>query len=149
MKLAEATSLLEFLNAEKVATVALPIDTKGTLHIATMHYVHMLDPLRLYFITRIESEKCRLLKTGAELPAACNVGTYVETTFTLQMRGTAKMLDKDAPENSTAQEAYFSKRKDLNRNIVGPQSVLIAFTPDWARYTEFAKGWGTTLLELT
>lgn len=145
MKIAGAPKLLDFLGAEKVATLAVPIDANGTLHIATMNYVHLLDPLRFYFMTSSKSEKCRLMNVQP-VAAACNVGTYVGTPFTLQMRGIARILDKT--QESEVLEAYFAKRGDKNRNVEGPDSVLVEFTPDWARYTEFSKGWGTTRLEL-
>lgn len=147
MKLENATELLKFLDEEKTATLALPIDEDGTLHIATMNYVHMLDPFCFYFMTSDKSEKCTLLNQKAEVVAACNVGTYVGVPFTLQMRGVATILDK--AEQEEVMDAYYAKRGDTNRNVEGPHSVLVAFRPNWARFTEFAKGWDTTLLDLS
>jgi uncharacterized protein YhbP (UPF0306 family) len=147
MKLSNATDLAHFLDDEKVATLALPIDTDGTLHIATMNYVHMMEPFCFYFMTSDQSEKCTLLKHASEVTAACNVGTYTGTPFTLQMRGVAAILDK--AEQDAVLDAYYTKRGDTNRNVEGPHSVLVAFRPNWARFTDFSKGWNTTLLDLS
>jgi nitroimidazol reductase NimA-like FMN-containing flavoprotein (pyridoxamine 5'-phosphate oxidase superfamily) len=67
MKLQNATELKAFLDAEKVATLALPIDEDGTIHIATMNYVHLLDPFCFYFMTSDKSEKCTLLNRKTEV----------------------------------------------------------------------------------
>lgn len=146
MKLAQAAKLLEFLNNEKVATLAVSIDKSGTLHIATMHYAHRLQPFCFYFVTDGRSEKCRLLKTQPEIVAACNVGTYIGTPFTLQMRGTARILDMAKSEDML--KLYFEKRQSKNKNVEGLHSLLVEFAPNWARFTDYAKGWDTTILEL-
>lgn len=146
MKLTEATKLLEFLDGEKVATLAVPIDSSGTLHIATMNCVHRLKPFCFYFVTDGRSEKCKLLKTQPDVVAACSAGTYVGTPFTLQMRGKARILDTSQSEDVL--DMYFAKRGSKNKNVEGPNSVLIEFAPNWARFTDYAKGWDTTMLEL-
>ena len=147
MKLQGATGLMDFLDTEKVATLALPINTNGTLHIATMNYAHVAEPFCFYFMTSDKSEKCALLKQTNEVVAACNVGTYSGTLFTLQMRGVATILDED--KQGAILDAYYAKRGDKNRNVEGPHSVLISFRPNWARFTDFSKGWNTTLLDLS
>lgn len=146
MKISENPKLLEYLDDEKVATLAVPINKNGTLHIATMHYVHRLEPFCFYFVTDGRSEKCRLLKAQPEVVAACNIGTYIGTPFTLQMRGKARILD--IAQSEDVLNLYFEKRQSKNKNVEGPNSVLIEFAPDWARFTDFAKGWDTTMLEL-
>lgn len=143
--LSSEPELAKFLAAEKVATLAVPVDDSGTLHIATMNYAHVTDPLRFYFITSSKSEKCRLLNNGP-VTAACSVGTYYGTPFTVQMRGTARILDK--AEHPELLDVYFAKRGDTNRNVEGLDSVLMEFVPDWARFTDYSKGWGTTMLEV-
>lgn len=146
MKITEVPKLLEFLDGEKVATLAVPIDGSGTLHIATMHYVHRLKPFCFYFVTDKRSEKCRLLNERPEVVAACNVGTYIGTPFTLQMRGKARIIDM--AQSMDALQLYFAKRQSKNKNVEGPNSVLIEFAPNWARFTDYAKGWDTTMLKL-
>lgn len=145
VKLADAPELEAFLTAERVATLAVPVDGQGTLHIATMNYVHTAEPLRFYFITSSKSEKCRLMNDGP-VRAACSTGTYYGTPFTLQMRGEARLLERES--HQAVLDAYFAKRGDTNRNVEGPSSVLLEFTPDWARFTDYAKGWDSTMLEV-
>lgn len=146
MKLEDAAALSAYLDEEKVATVALPIDTDGTLHIATMNYSHATQPLRFYFVTSNQSEKCQLLNEAKELVAACNVGTYYGAPFTLQMRGTVRLIEKS--DNPEIVAAYLAKRNTSNKNIEGETSVLLEFEPTWARFTDFSKGWDTTPLDL-
>ena len=147
MTLSDYPTLQAFLEHEAAGTIAVPIDDAGTLHIATMHYVHMTDPLRFYFATSSKSEKCRLLNEQPEVIAACSVGTYVGTPFTLQMRGHARLLQMaDHPDII---EKYFTKRQSSNKNVEGSDSVLVEFTPNWARFTDFSKGWDTTMLDLS
>lgn len=145
VKLSAAPKLLEFLGTEKVANLAVPVDTAGMLHIATMIYMHTAEPLRFYFMTSNKSEKCRLVNERP-ISAACNVGTYYGTPFTLQMRGTAQLLDKT--KHADKLEAYMHKRGISNKNVEGSDSVLLEFVPTWARFTDYAKGWGTTKLEV-
>lgn len=145
MKLSAVPKLLVFLGTEKVANLAVPVDTAGTIHIATMVYLHKAEPLRFYFMTSNKSEKCRLLGERP-ISAACNVGTYYGTPFTLQMRGTAQLLDKT--KHADVHEAYMLKRGTSNKNVEGPDSVLLEFVPAWARFTDYAKGWDTTMLEI-
>ncbi len=147
IRLSDTTRLLEFLSQEKVATLAVPVDEAGTLHIATMNYVHLLNPLRFYFMTSDQSEKCRLMNVRPEIVAACSVGTYSGTPFTLQMRGQARILDTAG--QAQLLDTYYAKRGDTNRNVEGPHSVLVEFKPNWARFTDYSKGWDTTMLDLT
>jgi len=146
IKLNESAGLPEFLAKEEVATLAVPIDDSGTLHIATMNYAHMTDPLRFYFMTSDQSEKARLMVVRPEVVAACNVGTYTGTPFTLQIRGRARILDKT--EHPELLDVYFEKRGDTSRNIEGPHSVLVEFEPEWARFIDFSRGWDQTMLDL-
>jgi uncharacterized protein YhbP (UPF0306 family) len=146
IKFADHAGLQQFLNTESVATLAVPVDKAGTLHIATMNYLHLENPLSFYFMTSSKSEKCQLLNIQPSVIAACNVGTYKGTPFTVQMRGTARLLNKT--EQADVLDAYYRKRETNNKNVEGPDSVLLAFTPSWARFTDFSKGWDTTMLEL-
>ena len=146
MKLREATQLQAFLQEEMVANLAVPVDEDGTLHIATMNYVHLIDPLRFYFMTSDLSEKARLMSAKPEVTAACNVGSYIGTPFTLQMRGVSRILDK--AKLPDVLDAYFEKRGDTNRNVEGPHTVMVEFVPNWARFTDFSKDWEQTVLEL-
>ena len=146
MKLADEPGLVQFLDDTIVATLAVQIDTDGTLHIATLHYVHQTNPLSLYFVTDGNSEKCKLMRKGGEVKAACTVGTVVDVLFGLQMRGTASILP--VADNPDILDKYFTKRKSTNRNVEGEDAVIVRFVPNWARYTDYRKGWDATMLDL-
>jgi general stress protein 26 len=141
--------LAEFLNREPVAVVSVSIDEIGTPHAATLGYWHKSDPLSFFFVTNKNSQKCRLLNQKKELPAACVVGTYMGTEFTLQMRGTLRVLDKDnyREEIDRYCEKRGKRREEL-KDLADPDGVLLRFTPNWARYVDFSQGWGQHFLEL-
>jgi uncharacterized protein YhbP (UPF0306 family) len=147
MKLVDAEGLRNFLNTSIVATLAVPVDTDGTLHIATLHYFHQEEPLTFWFVTQRGSEKCKLLTQQDSVKAACTIGTVPGLPYNVQMRGEAKLLE--LADNPEIMELYYQKRGSKNRNVEGEGAVIVQFTPDWARFNDFAKGWGSTMLELT
>src|ERR1051326_8653878 len=84
--------LQAFLHEVMEATFATVIDDEGTVHAATMLCACLDKPLRFYFVTDPNSEKCRKLKDGAQQKAACVAGTVSDTAFTVQMRGFAQIV---------------------------------------------------------
>lgn len=137
--------LSKFLEEQPVAVVAVPVDEQGTIHAATLHFWHKPDPLTFFFVTGKNTEKCQLLNIKKELPAACVIGTYRGTEFSLQMRGVLRILDKEQFQEDT--DRYI---KSVNRrnDIDNPDNLLLGFTPDWARYTDLAKGYDRHFLKL-
>lgn len=143
---ADLPELARFLDDQPVAVISIPIDENGTPHAATLGYWHKMDPLSFFFITSKNSQKCQLLKDKGELPAACVVGTYMGTAFSLQMRGTVKILDQD---NHQAEiDSFCNKRGKSREELVNSDSVLLCFMPNWARYIDFSQGWGQHFLDL-
>lgn len=138
--------LAEFLNHQPVAVVSLPINEDGVLHSATLGYWHTTDPLTFFFVTSKNSEKCQLLNVKKELPATCVVGTYMGTDFTLQMRGTLRILDQSQYQKEI--DSFCEKRGKSRDYIIKPDSVLLGFTPNWARYTDYSQGWDHHMLQL-
>lgn len=145
--LKDCATLLAFLNKEPAATIAVPIDEQGAIHTAALLYWHAPDPLRFYFVTSKETEKCKLLAQKGELPAACVVGTNRGTDCSLQMRGRLKIVDKTAHQAEI--DAYYQKRGNHHDDIIDPVNVLLEFTPNWARYTDYTKGYERRMLKLT
>lgn len=144
-RLKEIKGLNAFLHTQTAATVGLAIDEQGTLHVAALLYWHSEDPLKFYFITGKNTEKCRLLKDGGVQKAGCVVGTVKGVEFTLQMRGVVQIVPKE--QYAGVIEAYTQKRGD-NHDIDNPDYVLLEFTPDWARYTDYSQDWTPHLLDL-
>lgn len=146
MTLAEYPTLDAFLQKCLAATIAVPIDQEGTIHAASLLYWNKSEPLELYFVTSRSSEKFQLLEHEAEIRCAAVVGTEKHTPFSLQMRGTIKEVDPTS--YSSELEAYYEKRGNHDDDISSPDSCLLKFTPDWARFTDYSKGYDKKFLEL-
>lgn len=144
--LAKTPDLAKFLDEQPVAVISLPIDQNATPHAATLGYWHRSEPFSFFFITNKNSQKCQLLKDKNELPAACVVGTYMDTAFTLQMRGTITILDNGQHQSEI--DSFCKKRGKSREQLVNPDSVLLCFTPNWARYIDFSQGWDQHFLDL-
>lgn len=144
--LASYPTLVSFLDKEPVATAALPIDDQGTIHAATMRFWHAPQPLKFYFVTDEDTQKCTLLKNGATAKGACVVGTYRGTGFTLQMRGMFEIADTQMHENEIT--SYYAKRGNRNEDIDEDGTILLMFTPSWARFTDYSKGYGHFMLTI-
>lgn len=138
--------LRDFFKKEQVATLAVPIDREGSIHIATMRCMTLLDPLKIYFVTGSSSEKCALLRTGELIKTACEVGGYKGTEMYAQMRGTARLWRLD--EQPEIVKMYFEKRGEPNLKNEGDDSVLLELTPDYLKYTDYAQGWDKHLVKL-
>lgn len=135
----------EFLSKELVATLALAVDKEGTIHIASLGYWHAGNPLKFYFVTSKDTEKCILLLDGSVQKSACVVGTVKGVNFTLQMRGMTQIVDKDTHKNITD---AFTKKRGNNSGVDKPETVLLEFTPTWARYVDYSKSWQPEFLDL-
>lgn len=144
LPLKQYPALKSFLSQHKSATVAVPIDDNGTLHAAALLYWHDERTLEFYFVTSSETEKMTLLNKRQSLAAACVVGTEAGTPFTLQMRGKLSIMD-EAPKKVL--EEYYTKRGDRD-DINEPRNVLVRFTPEWARFKDYSKGYDPYYLEL-
>lgn len=137
VQLTNHPTLKAFLQQEPVATIAVPIDDKGTIHAATLLYWNSEEPLRFYFVTNRDSEKVKLLKTQSELQCACVVGTYKGTPFTLQMHGTLRGVTPD----DAIRTAYYAKTDNHYDDIADDKNMCIMFTPTWARFTDYSQGY--------
>ena len=146
-KLSEYPKLVAFLHNQEAATLAVPIDDKGTIHIASLLFWNCQEPFRFYFVTSRETEKCRLLKAALSVAAACTVGTIKEVEMTLQMRGELQIVEPEGFEDVL--DAYYEKRGDRHDDIDDPINALLEFTPTWARFTDYGLGYDRFTLDLT
>jgi uncharacterized protein YhbP (UPF0306 family) len=144
-RLADYPALQEFIHTEFAATIAVPIDTNGTLHAAALGFVYTPDPLRFYFVTGRDTEKCTLLKTQAEIPCAAVLGTVKDVAFTVQLRGTLREEEHPDP---ALMDRYYQKKGNRYDDIDDPANLCLVFTPTWARFTDYAKGYQHFMLEL-
>ena len=147
VKLSDHPHLRSFLQAEKAATLAVPIDDAGSIHAASLLYAHDENPLRLYFVTGKSTEKYTLLHSKDSIPAALVIGTERGTPFTIQLRGSLSAVD---PATHTAIVAmYYRKRGNRGDDIANPTNSLLMFTPNWGRFTDYKEGYDQYRLDLS
>lgn len=139
VKLTDYEPLRLFLQTATTATLAVPIDDIGTIHAASLLFVHEEIPFRLYFITGKLTEKYTLLRTKDTIPAALVIGTEKGTSFTLQLRGSLSSIDPNV--HTEILNNYYTKRGNRGDDIDNPANVLLVFTPSWGRFTDYAKGY--------
>jgi general stress protein 26 len=147
VKLSGQQRLRSFLHEAKAATLAVPINDAGTIHAASLLYVHDDDPLKFYFISSKSTEKYTLLHKKSSIPAALVIGTEKGTPFTVQLHGLLESVDP--AENADVLEKYYEKRGNRGDDITDPNNSLLLFTPNWGRFTDYANGYDQYLLDLT
>lgn len=146
IKLSDHQQLRSFLRTEEAATLAVPIDDAGSIHAASLLFVHDEDPLRMYFITGKLTEKYTLLRSKDSIPAALVIGTEKGTPFTLQLRGSVQAVDPTT--HAAIIDKYYQKRGNRRDNIADATNSLLVFTPHWGRFTDYAKGYNQYMLAL-
>ncbi len=144
--LLEYPGLDKFLKSEASATLAVPIDNVGNLHAATLLYWHSENPLAFYFVTNKNSEKCTLFKSQKSINAACVVGTTKGISFTVQFRG--KLIIVNPKQYVKEVGGYYQKRGNHHDDINGPANVLLQFTPNWGRFTDYTAGYSRYSLKI-
>jgi general stress protein 26 len=127
--------LQTYLDAELIAVLSNAIDKQGTLHSAALVFWNDPSSLQLYFVSSRASEKCTSLSEQASVSAACVIGTYNHTSFTLQLRGRLEILDHR--QYTDVVMAYHTKRGNSHDDVTNPANTLLRFTPQWARFTDY------------
>lgn len=147
MKIIEIEELQNFLENQKAATIAVPIDENGTIHAASLLYWNSIDPFNFYFVTSRDTEKCALLKDARKITCAVVVGTEKGTDFTLQMRG--NIQEVEPKDFSKELDAYYQKRGNRQDDIDDPATCILQFSPTWARYTDYSQGYNRDFIDLS
>lgn len=147
VKLCDFPNLIEFLKTQKALTMANPIDKAGTVHASAMLYYCTVKPLKFYIITDKDTEKCKLLKTQKSIQCAVVVGTEKGTTFSIQMRGEYKQVDYLKKKDII--EKYYDKLHNRYDDINDSKNILLEYTPNWARFTDYSKGYVRYFLKLS
>lgn len=147
IKLIDSPKLLDFLKSHETLNMANPIDNEGTLHAAAMLYYCSVKPLRFYFVTARNTDKCKLLKTNDSVQCAVVVGTERHTPFSVQMRGFFKEIEpKDYQEIISG---YYKKLNNHYDDINDPKNCLLEYTPTWARFTDYSEGYSRHFLDVS
>ena len=147
MKIIEIEELQKFLENQKAATIAVPIDENGTIHAASLLYWNSIDPFNFYFVTSRDTEKYALLKDGRKINCAVVVGTEKGTDFTLQMRG--NIQEVESKDFSKELDAYYQKRGNRQDDIDDPATCILQFSPTWAMYTDYSQGYNRDFIDLS
>lgn len=127
--------ILDFLTKHHVCsfTTLLP---NGFPHSAALHYSHTDNPLVLYFSTENTSRKCQGLLDGQTVKGSFVVGFSEEEWITIQMEGdVTAVLDKTELER--IQKIHYAKHPNSEKYKDEPETIFLAFTPSWWRYTDY------------
>ncbi len=126
--------ITKFLENHRIA-VLTTTSPDGSLHSAAVHFAYSERPFAFYFVTEVTTRKVSGLLKGEETKASLVIGFSEEEWKTLQASGTTVIATNQALV--IAQKAYYSKYPDGEKYKDDPDSVMIKFTPDWWRYTDF------------
>lgn len=127
--------ILEFLSKHNVCalTTLLP---DGFPHAAALHFSHSDNPLTLYFSTENTSRKCQGLLSGETVKGSVVVGLSEEEWITLQMDGDVRAIS-DKVELDKAHSIHYAKHPNSAKYKDAPETIFLAFTPNWWRYADY------------
>jgi general stress protein 26 len=123
--------IIDFLNKNKLCVLTTLLEG-GKPHSATMHFASRNEPLEFVFFTKTDSRKCTNLEVGKKYPASLVVGFSEEEWKELQLEGE---IEKIKREESEADIQTFADK--FTGATLKDDHVVLRFTPNWWRYTEF------------
>jgi general stress protein 26 len=126
---------LAFLKKHRISCLSV-ILADGSVHSATIHYSHLVEPLQFIFNTSRSTTKCSDMLTGKTSRASLVVGFSEEEFIEVQLRGTIHLVS-DAIELESASQTHYTKYPDYSKYKNDPERVFLVFQPDWYRYSEF------------
>lgn len=126
---------LAFLAKHRMSCLSVQL-LDGSIHGATIHYSHTVEPLQFIFNTNRSTVKCSPLLKGETASASVVVGFSEEEFIEIQMRGTVQLVT-EAEEIKLLSEAHYAKYPDYQKHATDPARVFLVFKPDWYRYSEF------------
>lgn len=124
--------LKKFLIEEDVCALGVSLPN-GEVHTAPVLYWCDTETLKIYFSTGKNTEKMSWRRNGQlSAKASVAVGLRRKVPYLVQMRGTVQEFDLGS--NKKIVEEY-EKRSSDKDDITDPDTIMICFTPTWARYT--------------
>lgn len=133
-----------YLAKQQVGCLALAMPD-GSVHSAALHYSHSDEPLELYFQSGRDTKKAAAFANGPA-KASFVIGFSEEEWLTLQIDGEARILS-DQAKIEECQKIHYAKHPSAQQHA-GPETIYIAFQPNWYRYTDF-KSKPETEIEVT
>ncbi len=128
------THLQQFIQKERVGCLSV-ITVEGVPHAAAVHYSYKEDPLEFYIQTTNTTTKAQPFLGGKKGKVAFVIGFSEQDWLTLQMRGDVRIVT-DIGELEKIYTTHYLKHPDAEK-YKGPQTVFLAFTPTWWRFTDF------------
>lgn len=128
-------TILDFLTKHRVCSLTTLL-TDGSPHASALHYSHINNPLTLYFSTENTSRKCSGLLQGEPAKSSVVIGFSEEEWITLQMDGEVKAILDETTRNEI-QKIHYKKHPTAKKYKDAPETIFLAFTPLWWRYTDY------------
>ncbi|MFZ2886628.1 MAG: pyridoxamine 5'-phosphate oxidase family protein [Minisyncoccia bacterium] len=124
---------IDLLTKERVCVLSVPL-SDGSPHSALVHYSHTDDPFRIIIQSSPTVKVHSIQEQGGTCKVSVVVGLNEPDSITLQMRGTVRLL---SPAEKEAAFAIHHAKHPSGIKYKGPDTVMLEFTPDWWRYTDF------------
>ena len=128
------SKIIAFLTSHRVCSLTTLL-LEGSPHGAALHYSHQEDPLLLYFSTENTSRKVEALLNGKSAKASVVIGFSEEEWITLQMDGEVTVVNND--QLKEVHKIHYAKHPDSAKYKDDPETIFLAFTPTWWRYTDY------------
>lgn len=125
---------LNLLHKERVCVLSVTLPD-GSPHVAVVHYSQQIDPVKIFIQTSPTTKTDAIQKKGGSAKAAVVVGLSEEEFVTLQMRGDIRIVS-NAQELEAIYKVHYAKQPQAEK-YKGPDTIFLAFTPTWWRYTDF------------
>jgi general stress protein 26 len=127
--------IIEFLNTQRIASLTTLL-SDGTPHAAALHYSYTENPFTIYFSTDNTSRKFQGLVSNNETKAAIAIGFSEEDWLTFQLEGTVRKV-ANKTELESVQKIHYTKYPNSAKYKDEPETVFLAFTPTWWRFSDF------------
>ncbi|MBI2622012.1 pyridoxamine 5'-phosphate oxidase family protein [Candidatus Microgenomates bacterium] len=124
--------VLDFLKKERVCVLGT-VAKDGFPQVSVMHYSLGENPLSFFFSTERTSHKYKNMLNNNK--ASCVVGLSEEEWVTVQMDGVIKELAEE--ELKEIKNIHYAKHPDSRQYEHDPNTVFLAFTPNWIRISDY------------
>ena len=126
--------ILKLLQKERICVLAVPLED-GAPHGAVMHFSINNGPLQFFFQTSKTVKSGAIQAGGGRTKASVVVGLDEADFVTLQMRGEIAIVSDEA-EIAQLAAVHYRKLPEAEK-YRDADTIFLAFTPTWWRYTDF------------
>ncbi len=136
-------TVLDYLATQRIGVLAVEL-LDGAPHAATVHFAHVVDPLRFYFETYRQYRKAEPLLAQAQTRASLVIGVDEGNLKTLQLDGIVRVIA--AKERADFDAVYFGKFPDKHAKANEPRNLFFTFIPTWWRFTDWTGAGGKVIV---